>query len=111
MSQYLVPKIVRVTILEGKSRTFKTWSHVVTQCYAQLTHRLSLNEGCDSLRLHSGLLSRVRGSQRRFSKANPERLAAMAEQLFWTVLVIWANNRRALWSDTAEARLRHRFMS
>src|SRR5476649_684952 len=37
---HLVSKIARVTGVEAKSRTFKPWSHVVTQCYAQLTHRV-----------------------------------------------------------------------
>ena len=88
--QHLVSKIARVTGAEDKSRTFKPWSHVVSQCYAQLTHSISLNDVCDSLRLHSGPLASVRGatapSRNGFSTANRARPAAMAEQLFWAVL-------------------------
>ena len=62
----------------------------MSQCYAQLTHSISLNDVCDSLRLHSGPLASVRGatapSRNGFSTANRERPAAMAEQLFWAVL-------------------------
>ena len=51
---------------------------------------ISLNDVCDALRLHSGPLASVRGatapSRNGFSKANRERPAAMAEQLFWAVL-------------------------
>jgi hypothetical protein len=72
------------------SRTFTPWSHVVSQCYAQLTHSISLNDVCDSLQLHSGPLASIRGatapSRNGFSNANRERPAAMAEQLFWAVL-------------------------
>ena len=88
--QHLVSKIARATGAADKSRTFKPWSHVVTQCYAQLTHSISLNDVCDSLRLHSGPLASVRGatapSRNGFSKANRERPAAMAQALFWAVL-------------------------
>ena len=87
---HLVSKTARATGAADQARTFKPWSHVVTQCYAQLTHSISLNDVCDSLRLHSGPLSSVRGatgpSRNGFSKANRERPAAMAEQLFWAVL-------------------------
>ena len=45
---------------------------------------------CDSLRLHSGPLSSIRGatppSRNGLSHANRERPAEMAEQLFWPVL-------------------------
>ncbi len=55
--------------------------------YAQLTHSIGLNDLCDSLQLHSGPLSSVRGatapSRNGLSNANRERPAEMAEQLFW----------------------------
>src|SRR3974390_1448288 len=82
-----VSKIARTTGAEDKSRTFKPWSHVVSLVYAQLTHSIGLNDLCDSLQLHSGPLSSVRGatapSRNGLSNANRERSAAMAEQLFW----------------------------
>ena len=84
-----VAKIARETGVEDKSRTFKPWSHVVSLLYAQLTHSIGLNDVCDSLRLHSGPLSSVRGasvpSRNGLSTANRERSAEMAEQLFWRV--------------------------
>ncbi len=86
----LVSKIARSTQAEDKSRSFSPWSHVVSQCYAQLTHSISLNDVCDSLQLHSGPLSSIRGasapSRNGFSHANRQRPAEMAEQLFWAVL-------------------------
>jgi hypothetical protein len=88
--QHLVCKIARTTGAADKSRTFSPWSHVVSQCYAQLSRSLSLNDVCDALQLHSGPLSSLRGatapSRNGFSNANRERPAAMAEELFWAVL-------------------------
>src|SRR5437773_12240494 len=82
-----VSKIARETGAEDKSRTFKPWSHVVSLLYAQLTHSIGLNDLCDSLQLHSGPLSTLRGatapSRNGLSNANRERPAEMAEQLFW----------------------------
>src|SRR6266699_6368878 len=87
--QHLVSKIARTTGAEDKSRTFTPWSHVVSLGYAQLTHSIGLNDLCDSLQLHSGPLSSIRGataaSRNGLSNANRERPAAMAEQLFWSV--------------------------
>jgi len=82
-----VSKIARETGAEEKSRTFKPWSHVVSLLYAQLTHSIGLNDLCDSLQLHSGALSTLRGatapSRNGLSNANRERPAEMAEKLFW----------------------------
>ena len=82
-----VSKIARETGAEDKSRTFKPWSHVVSLLYAQLTHSIGLNDLCDSLQLHSGPLSTLRGatapSRNGLSNANRERAAEMAEKLFW----------------------------
>src|SRR5439155_9832643 len=87
--QYLVSKIARTTGAEDKSRTFTPWSHVVSLAYAQRTHRIGLNDWCDSLPLHSGPLAGVRGasapSRNGLSHANRERPAEMAEHLFWQV--------------------------
>lgn len=88
--QHMVSKIARSTGAEDKSRTFSPWSHLVSQLYAQLTHSISLNDVCDSLRLHSGPLSSIRGasapSRNGFSTANRSRPAAMAKELFWAVM-------------------------
>ncbi len=88
--QHLVSKIARSVGAEDKSRTFSPWSHVVSQCFAQLTHSISLNDVSDSLQLHSGPLSTIRGatapSRNGFSHANRQRPAEMPEKLFWAVL-------------------------
>ena len=87
---HLVPKLARATGVEGQSRTFSPWSHVVSLLAAQLTHAIGLNDICDALHLHSGPLSGIRGatapSRNNLSHANKVRDAAMAEQLFWSVL-------------------------
>src|SRR6266446_3190364 len=85
--EHMVSKLARATGAEDKSRTFSPWSHVVSQIYAQLTHSISLNDVCDSLALHAGPLSSIRGakapSRNGLSHANRQRPAEMAEQLFW----------------------------
>src|SRR5829696_352010 len=88
--QHEVSKIARSTGVEEQARTLSPWSHVVSLCHAQLSHSLGLNDLCDSLQLHSGPLSAVRGatppSRNGLSHANRQRPAAMAEQLFWKTL-------------------------
>ncbi len=83
-------KIARETGVEGQSRSIRPWSHVVGLIYAQLTHSIGLNDVCDSLQLHSGPLSRIRGasapSRNGLSNANRNRSSEMAEQLFWRTL-------------------------
>jgi hypothetical protein len=85
-----VSKIARETGVEDKSRTFSPWSHTVSLLDAQLTHCIGLNDLCDSLQLHSGPLSTIRGatppSRNGLSHANRERPAEMAEKLFWREL-------------------------
>lgn len=87
---HLVSKLARESGAEDKSRSFKPWSHVVALLYGQLTHSIGLNDLCDSLQLHSGPLSSVRGatppSRNGLSTANRQRPAIMAEKLFWEVL-------------------------
>jgi hypothetical protein len=85
-----VAKIARQTGVEERARTFTPWSHVVSLLYGQLTHCLGLNDLCDSLQLHSGPLSTIRGatppSRNGISHANRERSADLAEKLFWREL-------------------------
>jgi len=88
--QHMVSKIARDTGAEEMARTFSPWSHVVSLGYAQLTHSIGLNDLCDSLQLHSGPLSGIRGatppSRNGLSNANRERPAEMGEELFWQML-------------------------
>jgi Transposase DDE domain/Domain of unknown function (DUF4372) len=87
---FLVSKLARETGVDARARSYSPWSHVVTLLYAQLVHAIGLNDVCDSLRLHSGLLVGLRGatppSRNNLSHANRERDAALAEKLFWAVL-------------------------
>lgn len=87
---HLVPKLARETGVDEQARTYLPWSHIVTLLFAQLTHSLGLNDVCDALNLHSGLLSTIRGasapSRNNLSHANRERSPAMAEKLFWHLL-------------------------
>ena len=101
---HLVPKLARETGANRFCRTFSAWSHCVALLFAQFTHALGLNDVCDSLRLHSGLLSGIRGatppSRNNLSHANKVRPAELGEQLFWAVLGICADSPLPL----AEAR-------
>ena len=88
--EFTVSTIARETHVDELARTFTPWSHVVSLGYAQLTHSIGLNDVCDSLQLHSGPLSSLRGAtpptRNNLSHANKIRPAEMAEQLFWAVL-------------------------
>ena len=87
---HLVPKLARETGTAALCRTFSAWSHCTALLFAQLTHALGLNDVADSLRLHSGPLSAVRGatppSRNNLSHANKRRPAALGQRLFWEVL-------------------------
>jgi len=76
--------------VDKKSRTFTPWSHVVALLFAQLSAAISLNDICDNLFNHQGLLSTIRGAvfprRNTLSNANKERDAEMAKDLFWNVL-------------------------
>ena len=87
---YLVPKLAKESGVDKKARTFSPWSHLVSLIYAQLTHAIGLNDICDGLRLHSGLLVTLRAatppSRNNLSHSNKERDANLAEKIFWSVL-------------------------
>lgn len=76
--------------MEKLCRSFSAWSHTVALLFAQLTGALGLNDVCDSLRLHSGPLSAVRGatppSRNNLSHANKRRPAELGEKVCWSVL-------------------------
>lgn len=87
---FLVAKLARKHGVDAKARAFSPWSHVVALLYAQLVHAMSLNDICDGLRLHAAKLWRLREatppSRNGLSHAGKVRSAAMAEDLFWSVL-------------------------
>lgn len=73
-----------------QTRSFSATSHVIAMIFAQLSHALSLNDICDSLRFHKGYLSQIRDcvppSRNGLAHANATRDAGLAEELFWEVL-------------------------
>lgn len=87
---HLVSKLARKHGIETQARTFTAWSHVVALLYAQLTHAIGLNDVCDGLRHHAGLLGSVRGAlppaRNTLSHANRTRDSSMMEELFWATL-------------------------
>lgn len=87
---HLVSKLARKYGIEAQARTFTPWSHVVALLYAQLTHAIGLNDVCDGLRHHAGLLGGVRGAappaRNTLSHANRTRDSSMMEDLFWATL-------------------------
>jgi len=103
---HLVPRLARQTGAQDQARSFSPWSHVVSLLFAQFTHAVGLNDVCDSLRLHSGPLSAVRGatppSRNNLSHANKIRPAALAEQHLKTLAPGFA-------SGPGVRRLAHRF--
>jgi hypothetical protein len=87
---FLVAQLARETGVDKLCRKFSAWSHVVAMLYAQLAHSIGLNDLCDSLGLHSGPLSALRGAtppkRNTLSHANAHRDATLAEKLFWSVV-------------------------
>lgn len=85
----LIDKLANEYDVSCHCRSFSPTSHVVAMMYGQLSHSLSLNDICDSMRNHSGSLSQIRGatppSRNGLSHANLIRNADMAEALFWSV--------------------------
>jgi hypothetical protein len=96
ISPYVVSKIARKYDVDKRSRTFSPWSHVVAMIFAQLSHALSLNDVCDTLRNHSGALSTLRNatppSRNGLSHANTIRNSSMAKDLFYETLSTLTSN-------------------
>jgi len=86
----LIPKLATEHGVSKKCRRFSPTSHVLALMFGQLSHAISLNDTCDSLRHHSGALIHIREavapSRNGLSNANRVRDADMAEALFWSVL-------------------------
>jgi hypothetical protein len=87
---HLVEKLARKHGVDKKARKITPWSHVVSMVFAQISGAISLNDVCDNLRNHGGLLATIRGalapSRNGLSHANKVRSCAMAEELFWSTL-------------------------
>lgn len=87
---HMVQKIAIRHGVEEQARTFSPWSHVVSLLFTQTSHALGLNDVCDTLRNHKGVLTTIRcatpPSRNGLSNANRTRNPEMAEDLFWTML-------------------------
>ena len=87
---HLVNRLAELYKVDGKSRGYSPWSHVVSLLYAQLTHAVSLNDVCDGLRMNETMLTPIRGAtapaKNTLSHANRERDCLMAEALYWEML-------------------------
>ena len=87
---HLVPKLATKHGVDMKSRTNSPWSHVTSMIYMQFARCVSLNDVCDSLKIHSGYLKTIRNakplSRSGLAYANQVRDASMAEELFWTMM-------------------------
>jgi len=84
---YLVSKLARKYGVDKRSRSNTPWSHVVSMVFAQLSHALSLNDICDTLKNNISALLTIRRagplSRNGLSHANKVRDWRMAEELFW----------------------------
>lgn len=82
--------------------------------FAQLSGAISLNDVCDNLRIHQGLLATIRGallpSRNGLSHANKVRNADMAEALFWSTLEHFEEQRVWL-SSGLLCRLENKWLS
>jgi Transposase DDE domain/Domain of unknown function (DUF4372) len=110
---HLVPQLARDTGVDEQARTFSPWSHVVSLCYAQLTHSIGLNDVCDALQLNSGPLAAVRGAtpptRNNLSHANQVRDAVLGEKLFWSVFDYLGDLSPRFVSGKAGKKLARRF--
>ena len=110
---HLVPQLARETGVDEQARTYNEWSHIVTLCYAQVTHSIGLNDVCDALQLNSGPLSAIRGatppSRNNLSHANKVRDPIMAEKLFWAELEHLGNISPQFVSGKAAKRFARKF--
>lgn len=85
----VVESLAAVHGVQAQARTFSPWSHLAAMMHAQLTHALSLNDVCDSMRLKEPAL---RGlgitppSRNNLSHANMVRRADFVEAVFWKTL-------------------------
>ena len=86
---HLIPRLANECGVSKKCRRISPSSHVLALMFAQLAHSISLNDICDCLHNHSGVVRYIRESvppsRNALSHANRVRNAEMAEKLFWSV--------------------------
>lgn len=73
-----------------QTRSYSCWSHILSHLFAQLSGAISLNDLCDNLANHEGILNGIRNAttpkRNTISHANRTRNAQLAQELFWEVL-------------------------
>lgn len=83
----LISRLANEYGVDKKCRTFSPTSHVLALMFSQLSHAIGLNDVCDTLNNHSGVLTTIRGStppsRNCLSYANRNRNPEMAKSLFW----------------------------
>ena len=57
---HMVNKLAAKHGVEEQARTFSPWSHVVSLLFTQTSHAMGLNDVCDTLRNHKGVLTTIR---------------------------------------------------
>lgn len=109
----LVPRLASKHGVDKQSRDISPWSHVLSLLHAQLSHALSLNDVCDTLRNHAGALKDIRAasppSRNGLSNANRKRNPAMAEELFWSVLLELKRRSPRFWLGHGYSGVPYRF--
>lgn len=99
--------------IDKQARTFSPWSHVVSMVFSQIAHSLSLNDVADTMSVHRGVLSTIRGatppSRNNLSHANKVRDATMAEDLFWDVMKHLQQTKRRFGYDQKYSGIPRRF--
>ena len=60
----LIPKLAAEHGVDKQSRSFSPTSHLVSLLFGQLSHALGLNDICDTLQNHSGVLTTIRNQLR-----------------------------------------------
>lgn len=88
----LIPNNVIPSLIEKyriRTRGFDVASHFAALVIAQLSHSVSLNDICDNLKLHAGILSQIRNcvppSRNALSHANRTRNADLVEELYYKI--------------------------
>ena len=56
----LIPKLAAEHGVDKQSRSFSPGSHVLALVFGQLSHALGLNDICDTLSNHKGVLTTIR---------------------------------------------------
>ena len=92
----LVDKLAEKHGVDSQCRTISAPSHIIALMYGLLSHALGLNDVCDSLQNHRGILRQIRDaspmSSNGLAHANATRTADMGGELFGAVMKALQNS-------------------